>query len=303
MTLSHEMDAHLLKQPWKSMHIGEHSFLGKVHFTDSSYALLLSDLSSVWCEEADVKTIEERAKELNKRLKAPISAFLGHLSQLMLPLLNSEDKAANGFSCCWSDGTLTLKVKSQLSGLPFVWDFHCKEASVNTVCRHLLRPLMSMTEALDQQCQELRDLLGRKDAEIQDYQESGAVLTLGRLKTESFDEISFNESFLTQVQKQSCPRKTLGFSVQLEQLYTAVTSVEGPPCPVDGDLSHTAGLSSAQESAVEGSNGVSEKASTATQKDIGSGDSPKLSQVTLMSQKSIVQVSKAKKRKAKGLFT
>ncbi|CAH2305255.1 non-homologous end-joining factor 1 [Pelobates cultripes] len=303
MALSHEMDAHLLKQPWKSMHIGEHSFLGKVHFTDSSYALLLSDLSSVWCEEADVKVIEERAKELNKRLKAPISSFLGHLSQLMLPLLNSEDKGATGFSCCWSDGTLTLKVKSQLSGLPFVWDFHCKEASVNTVCRHFLRPLMSMTEALDQQCQELRDLLGRKDAEIQDYQESGAVLTLGRLKTESFDEISFNESFLTQVQKQSCPRKTLGFSFQLEQLYTAVTAVEGPPCSVDGDLTHTAGLSSAQESAVEGSNGVSEKASTATQKDIGREDSPKLSQVTLMSQKSIVQVSKAKKRKAKGLFT
>lgn len=62
MALSAQMDARLLVQPWKSLQIGECTFLCKACFTDSAYCLLLSDLSGVWCEEAGADVIQERSK-------------------------------------------------------------------------------------------------------------------------------------------------------------------------------------------------------------------------------------------------
>jgi len=47
------------------------------------------------------------------------------------------------------------------------------------VCRHLVRPLVRMSLALQHQVQELTSLLLRKDAEIEDYRESGATLSRG----------------------------------------------------------------------------------------------------------------------------
>lgn len=47
------------------------------------------------------------------------------------------------------------------------------------MCRHLVRPLIGMSLALQHQVQELTSLLLRKDAEIEDYRESGATLSRG----------------------------------------------------------------------------------------------------------------------------
>ncbi|KAM4697917.1 non-homologous end-joining factor 1 [Rhinophrynus dorsalis] len=244
MSLSQHMDDQLLKVPWRSLHIGECRFLSKVCFTESGYALLLSDLSGVWCEEAEGGVIQERSRELNKRLKAPVSSFLGHLSQLLLPLLDSQDNSSNDFSCLKTVGALMVQVKSQLSGLPFYWDFHCKEASVSTVCRHFVRPLLLMTEALEYQSQELCVLLRKKDAEIQDYQESGAVLSRDRLKTVVFDEQSFQESFLAEkTAVVSDPRKATGFSDWLQRLYSSVTASDGRPNSEGADVRCQASLS------------------------------------------------------------
>ncbi|XP_053327767.1 non-homologous end-joining factor 1 [Spea bombifrons] len=302
MALSHEMEGHLLKLPWRSLLIGDSSFLGKVYFTDSSYALLLTDLHSVWCEEAQGEVIQERSRELNKRLKAPISSFLGHLSQLMSPFLESMNDGLSGFTCHRGDGELTLKVKSQLSGLPFYWDFHCKEASVATVCCHFVRPLMSVAEALDRQTRELCDLLGRKDAEIQDYQESGAVLTRGRLKTEIFDEVSFRESFLAQMTEKRNPRNELGFSEHLQQLYHAVTTPELEPHPVGGGGSHN--VPPVMGSLGEDTSQAAERDPSPTRGEPVQGAGQTEPQVPPSpARRPPVAVSKPKKKKAKGLFT
>uniref|UniRef100_A0A6I8QI50 Non-homologous end-joining factor 1 n=1 Tax=Xenopus tropicalis TaxID=8364 RepID=A0A6I8QI50_XENTR len=230
MSFSQGTDAQLLQLPWRTLRIGDCTFLGKVCFAESGYALLLSDLSSVWCEEAEADAIQERARKLNKRLKAPVSSFLSYLSQIVFPALDSKDNGQNVFSCHRTEAELVLQVKSQLSGLPFYWNFHCKEAKVSTVCRHLVNPLMSMAEALERQNQELYLLLGKKDAEIQEYQDSGAVLTRGRLKTEVFDELKFQESFMAEkVQVLSKSGETHGFSEQLQRLYHALTA----PAPVN----------------------------------------------------------------------
>ncbi|NXL90666.1 NHEJ1 factor, partial [Alectura lathami] len=192
------LESGLLTQPWASVCFGESAFIAKACFGDAGYILLISDLSSVWYESADAEAVGQRSKELNKRLTAHVSSFLHRLAGLMSPLLAGQPDTATSFSCQHSADGLSLHVKSHLSGLPFYWDFHCRPAPVAMVSRHLVRPLIRMSLALKYQVQELTFLLLQKDAEIEDYRESGAALSRDRLRTEPFREKMFLQSFMAQ---------------------------------------------------------------------------------------------------------
>lgn len=72
-------------------------------------------------------------QELNKRLTAHVSSLLNCLRGLLCPLLEGQKNSSTSFSCQFSHSTLILHVKSELSGLPFHWDFHCCAASVEMV--------------------------------------------------------------------------------------------------------------------------------------------------------------------------
>lgn len=67
--------------------------------------------------------------------------------------------------------------------LPIPSSYGCCGAAVLCVavqvCRQLVRPLLAMSRVLHRQVEELSGLLVRKDAEILDYKENGAVLTRG----------------------------------------------------------------------------------------------------------------------------
>ncbi|XP_036712794.1 non-homologous end-joining factor 1 isoform X2 [Balaenoptera musculus] len=194
-----ELEQGLLMQPWAWLQLAENSLLAKAYITKQGYALLVSDLQQVWHEQVDTSVVSQRAKELNKRLTAPPAAFLCHLDDLLRPLL--KDTACPGkatFSCDRVAEALILRVRSELSGLPFYWNFHCILASPSLVSQHLIRPLMGMSLALQCQVRDLATLLRMKDLEIQDYQESGATLSRDRLKTEPFEENSFLEQFMVE---------------------------------------------------------------------------------------------------------
>ncbi|NWU76143.1 NHEJ1 factor, partial [Onychorhynchus coronatus] len=193
------LESSLLTQPWASVHFGESAFLAKVCFKDTGYILLISDLSSVWYESADAEVVGQRSKELNKRLTVHVSSFLNHLCNLMCPLLARQPDSATTFSYNRSASGLILHVKSELSGLPFYWDFHCCPAPLEMVSRHLVRPLIRMNLVLQYQVQELISLLLQKDAEIEDYRESGATLSRDRLRTEPFQEETFQQNCVAEV--------------------------------------------------------------------------------------------------------
>ncbi|NXN69135.1 NHEJ1 factor, partial [Himantopus himantopus] len=199
------LESSLLTQPWASVCFGESTFVAKAYFRDTGYILLISDLSSVWYESADVEVVGQRSKELNKRLTVHVSSFLHRLRNLMCPLLAGRPDTATSFSCHRAANGLSLHVKSELSGLPFYWDFHCCPAPVEMVSRHLVRPLIRMSLALRYQVQELTSLLLQKDAEIKDYRESGAALSRDRLRTEPFQEETFQENFMAEVSGASLP--------------------------------------------------------------------------------------------------
>ncbi|KAL0624620.1 Non-homologous end-joining factor 1 [Plecturocebus cupreus] len=195
-----ELEQGLLMQPWAWLQLAENFLLAKVFITNQGYALLVSDLQQVWHEQVDTSVVSQRAKELNKRLTAPPAAFLCHLDNLLRPLLkDAAHPSEAAFSCDRVADTLILRVRSELSGLPFYWNFHCILASPSLVSQHLIRPLMGMSLALQCQMKELATLLHMKDLEIQDYQESGAMLSRDRLKTEPFEENSFLEQFMVEV--------------------------------------------------------------------------------------------------------
>ncbi|NXW95956.1 NHEJ1 factor, partial [Alopecoenas beccarii] len=197
------LESSLLTQPWASVCFGESAFLAKACFRDTGYVLLISDLSSVWYEIANTEAVGQRSKELNKRLTVHVSSFLHRLRNLICPLLAGQPDTATSFSCHRTASGLSLHVKSELSGLPFYWDFHCCPAPVEMVSRHLVRPLIRMSLALQYQVQELTSLLLQKDAEIEDYRESGATLSRDRLRTEPFQVEMFQQNFMAEVRSAS----------------------------------------------------------------------------------------------------
>ncbi|XP_048880505.1 non-homologous end-joining factor 1 isoform X2 [Brienomyrus brachyistius] len=232
------LDTDLLLQPWTPVRLGGIQLLAKSYFGDTKYQMLLSNTQSVWEEEVDADTIKERAQELNKRLRAPADAFFDHLRTVARPYLAGEPGAA---VACSGDvpsisvvdlkpHRLTLRLKSELAGVPFYWEFRCSSSSVAVVCSQLVCPLLAVNSVLQRQVAELAALLVRKDAEIQDYRESGAVLTRGRLQTEVFDELHYRENFITQVLPTVCvQQESFGFNTILQELYAAVMA-RRPEC-------------------------------------------------------------------------
>uniref|UniRef100_A0A8C6HGX4 Non-homologous end-joining factor 1 n=1 Tax=Mus spicilegus TaxID=10103 RepID=A0A8C6HGX4_MUSSI len=195
-----ELEQDLLLQPWAWLQLAENSLLAKVSITKHGYALLISDLQQVWHEQVDTSVVSQRAKELNKRLTAPPAALLCHLDEALRPLFkDSAHPSEATFSCDRGEEGLILRVQSELSGLPFSWHFHCIPASSSLVSQHLIHPLMGVSLALQSHVRELAALLRMKDLEIQAYQESGAVLSRSRLKTEPFEENSFLEQFMAEL--------------------------------------------------------------------------------------------------------
>ncbi|XP_069792038.1 non-homologous end-joining factor 1 isoform X4 [Narcine bancroftii] len=188
-----------LAQPWSSVIIGNSPFLLKASFSDAAYRLMLTDLNSVWWEEVNSDDLRQRAQELNKRLKAPVTALCRHLFRLLEPLLQTGgSRLLPGFKCERACNQLTVNLRSELSGVPFYWAFHCTEAPLSMVSRHMICPLLNMTQALHRQTCDLMVLLERKDAEILEYRESGAMLTRDRLATDIFNAEEFKERFLSE---------------------------------------------------------------------------------------------------------
>lgn len=220
----------LLQRPWLPVNISGCQLLAKSSFGEITYHLLLTDTHCVWEEHAAPSHIQQRAQELNRRLRAPVEAFFTHLCQVVRPCLAGRDSPPDGgpqISLIWGDdGDLRVKLKSELAGLPFYWEFHCRPAPLTVVCTHLVRPLLVMSHLLQRQVTQLEGLLARKDAEIQDYRENGATLSRERLQTGVFEEQTFRENFMAKTLPLLCSdqQEVLNFHADLQHLYADVVA-------------------------------------------------------------------------------
>lgn len=221
----------LLHRPWLPVSISGCQLLAKSWFGETSYQVLLTDMQGMWEERTDMEDIQRRAQELNRRLRAPVKAFFSHLCEVVHPHLSGAagraDRDAQISLDRRDDGSVSLRLKSELGGLPFYWEFHCTPAPVALVCAHLVRPLLVMSRLLQQQVDQLGGLLVRKDAEIQDYRENGATLSRERLQTDAFVETTFREDLMAKTLPLlvSEHQDALGFDADLQQLYAAAVAV------------------------------------------------------------------------------
>ncbi|XP_041936583.1 non-homologous end-joining factor 1 [Alosa sapidissima] len=225
-------EAAVSEQSWVPVQVEDSEFLAKAWFGNTQYRVLLSDLNCVWEEEMQADAIGDRAQELNKRLRASVQAFSSHLRRVVQPRLSGQPGHQDGVEAHLSllrhDDRLTVRLKSELAGVPFHWEFRLRPAPINVVCKQLVRPLLAITQVLQRQVQELTGLLVRKDAEILDYKENGAVLTRGRLLTDVFDEDRYRQNFFSQTLPQvRAVQESVCFSPELQELYAAVSSQGG----------------------------------------------------------------------------
>uniref|UniRef100_A0A8C6UJW7 Non-homologous end-joining factor 1 n=1 Tax=Neogobius melanostomus TaxID=47308 RepID=A0A8C6UJW7_9GOBI len=211
---------HLLSCPWTPVDIGDSQFLCKSWFGQTQYHLLLLDSDGLWEEQMEAEEIQSRAQELNRRLRASVEALVTAVT----PCLTGG--GSDHVTIQRRDGHMTLRLKSELAGMPFHWEFHCRPAPVATACVQLVRPLLVMSGALQRQTQLLFALLRRKDAEIQDYKENGAQLTRERLQTEPFVEETFRQDFMTKTFPSLLEEQesSLSLDSELQELYASATS-------------------------------------------------------------------------------
>ncbi|XP_038158248.1 non-homologous end-joining factor 1 isoform X2 [Cyprinodon tularosa] len=222
----------LLQHPWLPVTIDGVQLLSKPWFGETAYRILLTDMQSVWEEKIEAAAVEKRAQELNRRLRASAAAFFSHLCEVAQPCLSGGQQTGGEVQMSVNrqqDGDLTLRLKSELAGLPFYWEFRCSPAPVALVCAHLVRPLLAMSRLLQSHVEQLEDLLFRKDEEIQDYQENGATLSRERLQTEVFDKQTYSEDFIQKSLPLLCsqPSDAFGFSADLQRLYGAIVAHRG----------------------------------------------------------------------------
>lgn len=77
-------------------------------------------------------------QELNRRLRAPVGAFFSHLCEVVQPCLTGGAGGLAGGEAHISltrldNGNITVRLKSELAGLPFYWEFRCTPAPVTLV--------------------------------------------------------------------------------------------------------------------------------------------------------------------------
>lgn len=214
----------LESQPWRILRIRATVYLLKSQFSATSYVVCLCDFQTVYQEKLTNKELLRRFKVLNPKVEAPLSRLLSHLSQS----LQQSDTDCQWSVECRSDneaGILVATIRSQLSVLPFIWEFHLQKTGDNALQHQLLFPLLAMVGELSRRETNLKKLLEAKDREIEDYKASGAQISRRTLRTLKFDEKAFtNEmNFSMEFEQVVCRCQTQTFEqIECRDLYKQV---------------------------------------------------------------------------------
>lgn len=182
-------------QAWKTLHIDGHSFLVKGLFTSNSYDILITDFGVIWEESMKEQDISQRSKLYNPLVEAPIFIILQQLSSRLLdsPFKSCSYKVVSDLD------SLTIDVEGPLqdtSGPQYQWSFKLTKAPPLMLKHHLVTPLLSTSVELLRRHGELVNIIKKKDKEILDYKENGAVVSRKHLLTVAFDEKTFDNEMI-----------------------------------------------------------------------------------------------------------
>eukprot|EP00111_Clytia_hemisphaerica_P020979 TCONS_00061874-protein len=173
-----------------------------------SYDIIVYDGKTLRHESvANEEDFLAKNKLFNPNLEAESTSILNELSYC----LQQCQKELTGLSFQVEEDVLKMNIKTKLkSGIPFAWTFTLKEATTHMIIEHLVQPLAILTSELNRRQQELFYMLERKDRELQDYKDQGAVASRRHLETVQFDRVNFQTSSnVHQTFLDSCTNPTL----------------------------------------------------------------------------------------------
>ncbi|XP_005103912.1 non-homologous end-joining factor 1 [Aplysia californica] len=167
-------------------------YLIKAKFDNSSYEVIVTDLTSFWYEKLSGDALKKRVSKLNPSIEAPLTKILSHVETN----LGAESKESK-LTLTHKDDSVNIKMTSQLAGMPFSFVFHTVLNEEDMGKKHLALPLMAMVGELYRQQQELFKILATKDKEIDDYKSQGVKATRKHIETTPFDVLVFRNSMVT----------------------------------------------------------------------------------------------------------
>ncbi|XP_052562373.1 uncharacterized protein LOC120417713 isoform X1 [Culex pipiens pallens] len=148
----------------------------------------LFDLAQLWCETISVRNLIEREKKENSIIQYSCDIVNETILARKADDFNLQENIVDG-------NTLGLKLKYYVSGIPVTFNLCLNIASREELSENIMLPVWRNLLQLYEENSALKDLLIKKDIEIEQYKIEGAVLKRNLVATAKFDEHKFGANF------------------------------------------------------------------------------------------------------------
>ncbi|KXJ72384.1 hypothetical protein RP20_CCG018211 [Aedes albopictus] len=150
----------------------------------------LFDLSQLWCETITVEDLIEREKTNDCIIQYTAAVVTETL------LTRKADDFSISQGCEDSiGGDLSLRLKYYVQGIPVTFTLRLKVATSDELAENIILPTWRTILMLYEENCALKDIILKKDIEIEQYKVEGAVLKRNLVATDKFDERKFSETF------------------------------------------------------------------------------------------------------------
>ncbi|CAG9827587.1 unnamed protein product [Diabrotica balteata] len=177
---------------WKTFTIDENIYMLKVVDSDNNVEIYLSNLTTIWTCILSQEALVENFQECNPAIEQTPEEYLQHAKNL----LNEVESAEVKIICNDGISNLKLIIKTNLTSnfkfkLKLELDFTLAEVKLFT--EKMTIPLIQTIILLEKQQKMMKNLLLKKDRELDEYQMEKGEISRSDLITEKFN----TESLIT----------------------------------------------------------------------------------------------------------
>ncbi|XP_058444410.1 non-homologous end-joining factor 1-like [Malaya genurostris] len=146
------------------------------------------DMIQLWSETISITNLIEREKKNNAIIEYSPDIVDETLLARRADGYNLQESNDSSFEMC-------LNMKYYVSGIPVTFNLQLKQASREELSENILLPVWRTLLLLHEENCTLKDMLLKKDIEIEQYKVEGAILKRNLVATTKFDETKFCKTF------------------------------------------------------------------------------------------------------------
>lgn len=166
---------------WHEIKHGDQKVFFKCNFEDNCIKYFLYNLKEIWSENCSIDEITQRAKNLNP--------LINYQSDIVIETLKFGTPTTVSIDSAKHNQSVVLKYYIQERPFKFCWNL--KPLNIDEFQKTIINPLFLSIHFLAEQIEELKKTIKKKDIEIKQYKDEGAVLARKTVATEVFDEDAF----------------------------------------------------------------------------------------------------------------